>query len=137
MKKAMFERPSRHPRGINMVPLINIVFLLLVFFMVTSTVRVIDPVDQLLPEAGSGAGGDAPERVLVLYGDGRIEVEGEPVSPDGLAAALAALAGEGVEEILVKADGDARASQLRTVMESARAAGIQGVALATRPETSR
>lgn len=132
--RTMFDRPSRHPRGINMVPLINIVFLLLVFFMVTSTVRVIDPVDQALPEAGTGSGEEAPEQVLVLHADGRIELAGEAVPPGGLDAALAALAGEGVEEILVKADGSARASHLRTVMESARAAGIQGVALATRPE---
>ncbi len=128
-----FEGAPRHRRhAINMVPLINVVFLLLIFFVLTSTFRTIDPVDQQLPEADSGEAGITTETVLTVAADGSITVDGEAVGRDALPAALHASVTANGGTLLVKAAQLASVSMLRDIMEEADAAGFRQVLLATR-----
>ncbi len=117
-----------------MVPLINIVFLLLVFFMLTSTIRVIDPVDSLLPTAESGSRADPPRATLAVSAAGGYFLDGDEIPAGALGVTLETLVVGGIEEILLKVDGSGTIGVLRSVMEVARSAGVKRVALATRPE---
>ncbi|HUH38647.1 MAG TPA: biopolymer transporter ExbD, partial [Spongiibacteraceae bacterium] len=80
----------------NMIPLINIVFLLLIFFMIAGRIASDDALQLTLPQAQQAA--PAPElRVEILVDrDGRIALDGVVVSVEQLAAQLAGLQQRGV-----------------------------------------
>jgi biopolymer transport protein ExbD len=59
-----FQSQPKKPRAESIVPMINVVFLLLVFFLMTATLSQPDPFEIVLPV--SGKAGD-PESVLKLY----------------------------------------------------------------------
>ena len=128
-----FEGAPRHRQhAINMIPLINIVFLLLIFFILTSTFRTVDPIDHQLPEAQSSEPGVAAQAVLTVAADGALTIDGEPVARDGLPAMFRAAVTEEKTTLLVKVAQLATISMLQEVMDEAKAAGFQEILLATR-----
>ncbi len=83
----MFRRPKRPTHTIDMAPLIDVVFLLLIFFMLTSAFR--EPSLPLkLPSATGNP--DTPAEALVVSIDatGAIAIGSESVSLDDFAATL-------------------------------------------------
>jgi biopolymer transport protein ExbD len=118
--------------GINLVPLINIVFLLLIFFMLTSTLTTPDEFDIALPESVSGAAHGSEPIVILIGPDGAIAVNNRPVDIGEVVAALEAALGDGeAPTVMVKADARATTSDVVAVLRRAHAAGINRVALAT------
>ncbi len=49
-----FPEPPRRPRAESILPMINVVFLLLIFFLMTSRLAQPDPVEVAPPEAAAG-----------------------------------------------------------------------------------
>lgn len=128
-----FEGAPRHRQhAINMVPLINIVFLLLIFFILTSTFRTIDPIDHQLPEADSSEPGVAVQAVLTVAADGELTIDGEPVARGNLPATFRATVAAEKTTLLIKVAQLATISMLRDVMDEAKVAGFEQVLLATR-----
>lgn len=62
--------------GENVLPLINVVFLLLVFFMVAGALERADIYDVEPPQSASEAETDAGENVLLMASDGRLALDG-------------------------------------------------------------
>lgn len=69
----MFSRPKRPTLSIDMAPLIDVVFLLLIFFMLTSSF-VPPSVPLTLPQAASDESSDAAKVIVSLDGEGRISI---------------------------------------------------------------
>jgi len=94
LPRPRFARPEEEPEefGFQLAPLVDIVFLLLVFFLVATTY--LDEEKDLavkLPSASSAGGGPAArlERVLVnVRADGTIVLDKRPVSREELYRAL-------------------------------------------------
>ena len=84
-------RQLRRPEvSINLTPLIDVVFLLLIFFMVSTSFSELTQLVVDLPEAeGTAASGDSTV-LLVVDVQGNMTLDGEPVPKDagGLSAAL-------------------------------------------------
>ena len=84
-------RQLRRPEvSINLTPLIDVVFLLLIFFMVSTSFSELTQLVVDLPEAeGTPASGDRSV-LLVVDVQGNMTLDGEPVPKDagGLSAAL-------------------------------------------------
>lgn len=115
----------RRPRE-AVVPMINVVFLLLIFFLMTASIAPPSPFDLSLPEAGGGeeaAGGDA------LYMDARGTLAFGGLRGDAALRAAANLAGTGALEI--RADRDARASDVAGVLSRLHALGVADTRLVT------
>lgn len=110
------------------VPLINIVFLLLIFFLLAGTLGPLDPVAVDLPEGqmDDGSAGDAA--VLYIAADGLVW-QGE----EAMDAARAADLMRDMDRVTIKADAAAPADALLTLMERLRDAGIEEVMLGTEP----
>lgn len=92
--------PHRRAAEIGLIPLINVVFLLLVFFMIAGRIGPPDGLDVEPPGAraaapASAASGASVPPVLVLAADGRLALDGAVVAEDGLASALAARVADG------------------------------------------
>jgi biopolymer transport protein ExbD len=128
--KAGARKPSDDDR---ILPLINVVFLLLIFFMLAGKLTSSDPFRIDPPASVSTA--EAGEHVfLILIGaDGRIAVNGETTDPAGVGAALSGRARGVAAKVSVKADGGAPAALLVETMEHIRTAGIDGMRLLTVP----
>lgn len=120
------QRRPRPPE--NVVPLINVVFLLLIFFMLTGTLRPPEAAQQELPTTASEST-TATERerpVLVLDAAGRVEHAGRILSQAELRDWSAA---EGLE---IRADRKVPARVLLPLLASLEQAGVPRVDLVTR-----
>jgi len=75
----MFARPKRPTLSIDMAPLIDVVFLLLIFFMLTSSF-VPPAVPLTLPKATSGAPSESAKVVVSLDQAGGISISEKPIN---------------------------------------------------------
>lgn len=122
-----FDQP-RARKGTDLTPMIDVVFLLLVFFMLAS--RFVT--DTTIPVATAGAQGRTEETALRLVDvetGGTIRLNGGPVALAGLADALAAL-GAGPEDAIVLRGRETTVQEIIGVMEALRAAGFTRLVLA-------
>lgn len=120
-------RFKRRDADAGVLPLINVVFLLLIFFMAAARLAPTDPFAVAPPQSAATA--DAPQdaaRALVAA-DGRLALEGVAVSPDALGAAL-----EG-RDVRLLADADAEAAMVIALLGRMRAAGARSITLVTAP----
>ena len=94
-----FSHQQQEPLTINLTPLIDVVFLLLIFFMVTTTFTRETQLEVSLPEASSAqAASQEQERIdILINADGQYSVNGQAlvnVQPETLRRAVIELAGE-------------------------------------------
>jgi biopolymer transport protein ExbD len=121
---------SVKPR-ISLVAMIDVLMIMLVFFMVTSTYLNLDmiPVTRsanVTQETGTATGeGSASRRVLIRLGaDGAVHVSGRPVAADGIGSVIrATLADTPTAEFIVLPSGNATTQALVSVMDSVVGAG--------------
>ncbi len=127
------ERPRREPDE-GTVPMINIVFLLLIFFMVAGTLTPASPlaVDPAASEAGETAPED-PIRVLI-DAEGRLALGDEVVdSREALRRRLQERLEDSPERpVEIRPDAEADAARLLEVMDDLRAVGAERAQLITR-----
>ena len=100
---------SNRKYGFNMTPMIDVVFLLIIFFMVaTSFAEMERDIELELPEVASAAAMTAApkQRVVSVQFDGAIRLDGEDVSIGQLTQKLSAAAAE-YPELSVVIRGDA------------------------------
>ncbi len=119
----------------RVLPLINVVFLLLIFFMLAGQLASADPF-RIEPPQSRSEGSDAAAELTVLVGaDGRLALDGQELTAQALQAAVAErLAAEPATSLRLKADGAAEATQVVAVMERLRAAGVERLRLLAVPE---
>jgi biopolymer transport protein ExbD len=77
-----FRRLDRREVAINLTPLIDVVFLLLIFFMVTSRFSEFSQLTVNLPEAKGGVRSDDTSLVLIVDANGQMRLNGEGVPSD-------------------------------------------------------
>ena len=121
-------RPARAGPLISLVPMIDVMLILLVFFMVTSTYLNLDMIPAVQQQNSAAAGpATAGETVMIRLGAGGDPVvSGQPVAMGDLAAVLRArLAGDPDLRVLILPSGAARTQALISVMDAATGAGIQ------------
>ena len=117
-------RRTRRKPNINITPLIDVMFLLLIFFMVSSTFRDEFAVDVMLPEAATAERVEADEHIISVDESGKLFFGGEPVSEAALADAIAGIVEADPEASLVlMADEAADFGAVMTAIDVARGAG--------------
>ncbi len=113
----------------RILPLINVVFLLLVFFMLAGRLAVSDPFPVQPPASISAASERAGDVVVHVASDGALAVNGVTVGLNDLAAMIPSRP-QG-NPVRVKADAQAEALAVVRVLDQLRAAGIVRVNLVT------
>jgi len=127
-----FEGRARIHSHLDIAPLIDIVFLLLVFFMLTSTFMVPEAIELELPESSSAQVSDITPIVVSVNQTGQLALNGERIELEQLRAAIEPLIKQNADApITLKSDASTRVQQLLQVMDEIRAAGGTDVALAT------
>jgi biopolymer transport protein ExbD len=92
--------------SLNLPSLVDVVFLLLIFFMLTTTFsRVLTKLDVKLPEARAVVEQKTRDTIIEIAEDGRLALDGSLITLEDLDRKLAQLAQERPEEaIIIKAD---------------------------------
>jgi len=133
-----FRTSSRDEPEINLIPFIDILLVVLIFLMLTTTYSKFTEIQLKLPVADTESQRDYPKELRVsVSSDGAYAVNSVPLagrSPDQLAGALVDAAKAGKDTVVViNADASAKHQSVITVMEAARRAGLSQITFATQP----
>ena len=131
-----FELPSRKTAiDSSMIPLINVVFLMLAFFMIAGHIQRSGPVQVTPPESISETSQAEFSVVLHVSASGSTFLDSDPIRLEDLTPTLMTRISNDTDianfRVLVKADGTLPAEELRTVLKHLRATGLLKVSLAT------
>ena len=118
--------PIRRRRRPSLTPMIDVVFLLLVFFMLASRFGI----DQVvpLPLGGGAAAYSGPPRLVEIGADG-LWLNGQATAPEALAADLAPLMAASSDTIILRARDAAPLQEVVSVADGLRAAGYTALVL--------
>ena len=129
----IFLKRNKRTRTPNLVPLINIVFLLLIFFMLTGTLKRYDIFDISPPQSTTGADAEAPELVLLISKSNQIALNNKNIEFSELQKQLLVIVETyPLQEVLVKADGKAYSGTLSKIINIIRESGIKRAAIVTK-----
>lgn len=127
---------DERPFAIDLTPMVDVVFLLLVFFLAATTLarREVE-LDLRLPEARSGtAAGSGRQLVVNVFADGRFVVDGRELTLEALRQVLGAAQQRDPDQaVLVRGDDAARFGVGLQVLDACRLARIQKVDFAALP----
>ena len=121
---------------VNLTPMIDIVFLLLIFFMVgTKFTELERKIGLQVPQvADRGALTAAPERRVVnIYRDGTISLDQEPISLEELTRQLAAARSQYSDlGVLIRGDAEGRFQRVADVLNACKQAEIRELGISVR-----
>jgi len=129
-----YEHRRRSAAVLNLTPLIDIVFLLLIFFMLTSHFIEKQVIPITLPRAETGDDVTRKDFLEVLITpEGELLVDGDPVQPDDLEQTIrGALHAPGVRFVKLRGDQAANFGLAVKVIDAARSAGAESLDIVTR-----
>jgi biopolymer transport protein ExbD len=113
--------------GPNLTPLIDMMFLLLIFFLLTSfLVRPSIPVD--LPETETARVEEQPDITITLFANGKILLNGDEMSADRLARNLRRIhLVRGSEEAVIQADRNVVFERVVEIMDISNQSGMKSI----------
>ena len=131
-----FRPNSRDEPEINLIPFIDVLLVVVIFLMLSTTYSKFTELQVVLPTADAAQLRDHPkEEIVAVSSDGRNMVNKTPVSGrsiEALGAALTEAAKAGKDSvIIISADANATHQAVITVMESARRQGLTQITFAT------
>ena len=128
-------RRRREDPELNLVPMIDVVLVLLIFFMIATSLRHEAQLDIRLPEASGQPMPNAIAQLEVsIAADGRYAVNGQTLEshdPATLKAALQAATGGRVLPLIISADGRTPHQAVATALDVAGQLGIRQLSIAT------
>ncbi len=130
-------RPAREEPEINLIAFIDVLLVILIFLMLSTTYSKFTEMQLRLPVADTDAQRDYPKEVIVAvssegnFSVNRALVEGRSV--EAVVAALQQAAAKAGKDsvVIISADASARHQSVVTVMEAARRAGLTQITFAT------
>lgn len=123
------------PAQMQLAPMVDIVFLLLIFFIVTSTIR-----DQELEleikvpvaDQASNQAQTVGQLVVNIFADGSVFVEGSAISEEELFERMSAISAVYEEQaVIIRSDATTDAQDIVNVINTCSRAGIWNVTIAT------
>ncbi|PTY40622.1 ExbD/TolR family protein [Brachyspira hampsonii] len=128
-----FRRRFNIKSGIDLTPMIDIVFNLLIFFMVGSTIIVTPQIEISLPKSTSAVGSEKNDTVVIsISKDGQKYINGylsEDIDAD--LKKLADTEGELEKPVEIRSDQDVKTQTLISVIDSVKNAGFTRLSIAT------
>jgi biopolymer transport protein ExbD len=131
-----FRPHQKEEPEINLIPFIDVLLVILIFLMLSTTYSKFTELQLKLPVADADAQRDYPKEVIVtVTSDGRYAIKGAPIagrSVEAVAQALSDAAQAGKDSVvIITADAMAPHQSVITVMEAARRSGLNQITFAT------
>ncbi|MFQ3347119.1 MAG: biopolymer transport protein ExbD [Candidatus Azotimanducaceae bacterium] len=135
-------RASRREATVELTPLIDVVFLLLIFFMVSTSFVQNEALNVDLPQANGDAQSSQDLYInVIVQEDGRYEIDGNLVADESLAGLVNTLrsiveknaAQNNSLPVIISADALATHQSVVRIMDACAQAGLSQISLATQP----
>lgn len=124
------QRKKADEQQIDLTPMLDVVFIMLIFFIVTATFIKLPGADVLRPGA-INATESKPAMLVAIDNDSRIWIDRELVDPRFLRTRIAVLYSENPNgELVIQADEEARIMQIAQVADAAKDVGVQRITIA-------
>lgn len=118
---------------INMTPLIDIMLVLLIIFMVSSSAAIESGLDVNLPEMSAVSDKKSEVLVISLSKTGAIALKGEEVRREELAAKLSEKLRElKSDSVILEGDSSSELEEVMMIMDTARSAGAKNFSIAAK-----
>ena len=130
-----FERPERHDIGLDMTPIIDVVFNLLIFFALSFNFGITPGIQVKLPAAkGDVLKHEKKEVIVVVKKDGSIYLEQKKIILSDLLLEFRNVFRTNPDiSLIIQGDEEALYGKVVRIMDFAKRAGITKLAVATRP----
>lgn len=136
-----FRRRGTEEPEINLIPFIDVLLVVLIFLMLSTTYNKYAELQVRLPLANAEAQRERPREVVVsIAADGRYAIDRQPLDGRSVELLVQALLGatKGVQEsiVVISADASTPHQAVVTAMDAARRAGLQQLTFATQRSAS-
>jgi biopolymer transport protein ExbD len=116
---------------VNMTPMLDVVFIMLIFFIVTASFVKESGLDVNRPDAATAEKKERGNILIAISETGQIWVDKRQVDPRALRANIERLHAENPQgAVVIQADEESKTKLLVLVMDAARLAGVDNVSLA-------
>ncbi|MCP4550194.1 MAG: biopolymer transporter ExbD [bacterium] len=116
---------------INITPMLDVVFIMLIFFIVTASFVKESGIDVNKPDGQTAMTKEMANILIAIDADGAIWIDRRQIDPRAVRANIERLHAENPQgTVVIQADENARTGVLVGVMDSARLAGVYNVAIA-------
>jgi biopolymer transport protein ExbD len=123
-------RKKADEQQIDLTPMLDVVFIMLIFFIVTATFIKLPGADVLRPGA-LNATESKPAMLIAIDNDSQIWINRELVDPRFLRTRIAVLYSENPNgEMVIQADEEARILQIAQVADAAKDVGVERITIA-------
>ena len=117
---------------INLTPMLDVVFIMLIFFIVTATFIKQAGIDVFRPDALTAEQKPTVSVLVAISDQGEIWIDKKRVDPAAVRAHIERLHAENPKGgLVIQADRGSKNERLMTVLSAARAAGLTEVAIST------
>jgi biopolymer transport protein ExbD len=131
------QRARRRKVLINITPLIDVLFLLLIFFIVSSTFLEQPSITVELPQAQTAEAQKIEQYVILVGEDGSVYINNEQCLPAVFAETLARIYSEDKDaHIVLKADQNASYGVIIEVIDAVRQSGLKKIVALTKAASS-
>ena len=136
----MWQNKKKEELQLNLTPLIDVVFLLLIFFMVSTSFKKESKISLDLPEANGEIAEKLPESIEIsINKDGEVFVNGEGLinrQLETIKDAIKQVANDPSTPLVINADAQAPYQAVISVMDAAGQVGFNNLTLATQQPKS-
>ncbi len=128
-------RQKRSDLIVDLTPMIDVVFLMLIFFMVSTSFTANNSIKLDLPQSKSQAANKEEKQVVIsIKADGQLYVQDERVKDADLRRRILNISkGDPNMRVVIRADADARHKRLVYALDTIRELGMGKVGIATVP----
>lgn len=134
MKKRRHTETASDEADINLAPMLDIVFIMLIFFVVTTSFVKESGIEVNRPTAQTAERRDRGNILIAIAPNGEIWIDKRPVDIRSLRAAVERLRAENPEAaVIIQGDRAAQIGLLVEVMDQVRKGGVSNVSIAASP----
>ena len=136
MRRRSSRSSTDQTADIDMTPMLDIVFIMLIFFIVTTSFVKESGIDVNRPTAQTAETKEQGHIIVSIKADGEIWIDKRPVDIRAVRANVARLHAENpLGSVIIAADRDTKTRDLVQVMDQIRLAGIINASIATETES--
>ena len=127
----LLEVQEEEENEINLTPMLDVVFIMLIFFIVTASFIKEAGIDVDRPDAPSAESQDDAAILIAISANDEIWIDRRQTEPNAVRGMIERLHAENPKgSIVIQADEEAANEKLVIVMEAAKQAGVSNVAIA-------
>jgi biopolymer transport protein ExbD len=119
------------PIELNLIPLIDVIMFLLIFFISTTSFMDQPGVTVDKPQAGGSSQGENKSILFAVTGDGKINYDGKEIGLGGVRATVKRLCAEESRPVIIQASQKSHSGVVIRVIDEAKLGGARDVSLAS------